>query len=58
MYQPGEDIGQLHPIRALGRSWVGRDVNADGMELMEGLGITEGLPRLAEEGRAMEGLMR
>lgn len=58
VYQPGEDLGPLHPIRALGRSWVGREVGGEGMEMMEGLGISDGLPRMPDEGRVVVGLNR
>lgn len=58
VYDPGEDLGQLHPIRALGRSWVGRQAGEDGSEMMAGLGLAEGLPRTHGMGRVVEGLMR
>jgi hypothetical protein len=48
---PGEDLGHLHPIRALGRCWVGKEVSTD----MSDLEIADGLPR-TQEGSLAEGL--
>lgn len=52
--QPGEDVGGLHPIRVLGRSWVGQEV---GLGVAE-MSLEEGMPRERPEGTVMEGLIR